>query len=89
MTYIKEIKPEQSESKVIKDLIDHIVFDEKLDNQYDFLERASIFAQELPRSIREEFYHFKRYDKYTAIHVKDNPVLLNGVQPTPRKLIEL
>ncbi|ERT11094.1 TauD/TfdA family dioxygenase [Photorhabdus temperata] len=89
MTYVKDIKPSQSENKVIKDLIDHIVFDEKLDHQYDFLEKAPIFAQELPRSIREEFYNFKRYEKYAAIHVKDNPVLLNGVQPTPTRLIEL
>ncbi|MBS9443275.1 TauD/TfdA family dioxygenase [Photorhabdus heterorhabditis] len=89
MTHIKEINPGQSENKVIKDLIDHIVFDEKLDNQYDFLEKSPIFAQELPRNIREEFYHFKRHEKYAAICVKDNPVLLNGVQPTPSKLIEL
>ncbi|MBD2820070.1 TauD/TfdA family dioxygenase [Xenorhabdus sp. 42] len=89
MTHVKEIKPSLNESKAIKALIDHILFDEKLDNQYRFLEKSSIFAQELPRSIREEFYRFKRDEEYAAIHVKDNLVLINGPGPTPNRLIEL
>lgn len=88
MTIVKKITPTKSESESIRELLDYIIFERKLTNQYEFLEEAPIFAHELPRSIREEFYKFKRHESYAALHVANNPVL-DKVDPTPSKLIEL
>lgn len=88
MTIVKTISPNKEESIQIKQLLDHIINDCKLTDQYQFLEQAPIFSHELPRSLREELYKFKRHESYAALHISNNPVL-SQAQPTPTKLIEL
>ncbi|WP_436863554.1 hypothetical protein [Acinetobacter haemolyticus] len=88
MTIVKKIVPNQQENNQIRQLLDYIIHDCKLVDQYDFLEKAPVFSHELPRSIREELYKFKRHESYAALHISKNPVL-KEVEPTPSKLIEL
>lgn len=77
------------EIQQIRGLLDEIIQEPGMTNQYSFMEKAALYAQELPRRIREEFYNFKRSEDAAAILVSGNPVLTNGVGPTPSRYIEL
>lgn len=77
------------EIQQIRGLLDEIIQEPGMTNQYSFMEKAALYAQELPRRIREEFYNFKRSEDAAAIWVSGNPVLTNGVGPTPSRYIEL
>lgn len=77
------------EKHQIRGLLDEIIQNPTMTNQYSFMEKATLYAQELPRRIREEFYNFKRNEDAAAILVSGNPVLTNGAGPTPSRYIEL
>lgn len=73
----------------VRKLLDEIVLDDKMFDQYYFLEQAGLFAQELPRRIREVFYRFKRTEREVALHVAGSPVLMHGIDPTPTRYVEM
>lgn len=86
--YIR-LQPTVAEKWDIRQLLDELVADPRLRRQDEFLERAHVVAQELPRRIREAFYRFKRKEDEPVLLVTDNPVLLDGVEPTPEGHPEL
>lgn len=88
-TQITRLCLDPEEAKSISALLREIEADERNLDQYLFLERASVFAQELPRRIRETFYRFKREERSAALHVVGNPVLVAGAGPTPNRHVEI
>lgn len=87
-TVVKKLIPSDQEKKQIRCLLDKIIEEPGMENQYLFMDKAVLYAQELPRRIREEFYQFKRSEESAVLLVSENPVLLNGAGPTPSKHIE-
>ncbi|MFJ4352972.1 TauD/TfdA family dioxygenase [Pseudomonas sp. NPDC089428] len=88
-TTIRHITPTLHEKQQIRGLLDEIIREPDMTNQYSFMEKAALYAQELPRSIRQVFYDFKRREDYSALLVSNNPVLGDGAGPTPCRYIEL
>ncbi len=78
-----------TEAASIRSLLDAIKADRRNLNQYHFLDQATLFAQELPRRLRETFYRFKREEGAPILLVRNNPVLAQGPGPTPSRHIEL
>ncbi|OIQ94965.1 enduracididine beta-hydroxylase [mine drainage metagenome] len=83
------LQPTASEKKDIRALLNEIMVDPHLCRQDEFLEHAHVIAQELPRRIRQAFYGFKRKEDEPILLVTDNPVLLDGAEPTPEGHPEL
>ncbi|WP_166362294.1 TauD/TfdA family dioxygenase [Pseudomonas akapageensis] len=88
-TVVKKLVPSAQEKQQIRSLLDEIMKEPGMGNQYLFMEKAALYAQELPRRIREEFYQFKRREESAVLLVSENPVLLNGAGPSPSKHIEI
>ncbi|MGN8275390.1 TauD/TfdA family dioxygenase [Pseudomonas sp. SMN5] len=88
-TKIQKIILEAQEKIQIRSLLDEIIKDPALTNQYNFMEKATLYAHELPRRVREEFYDFKRSEVAAALLVSGNPVLAEGAGPSPSRYIEL
>ena len=87
-TVAKRIALTTHEKQQIRGLLNEIIKQPEMTNQYRFMEKAVLYAQELPRSIREEFYNFKRTEAYSALLVSNNPVLTDGAGPTPSSHME-
>jgi hypothetical protein len=49
----------------------------------NFLNRAAVFAQQLPIRIREILYEFKLREKWPVLLITNSPVLVQDVGPTP------
>ncbi len=88
-TVVKRLIPTILEKQEIRGLLDEIIKAPEMTNQYSFMEKAVLYAQELPRRIREEFYDFKRREEFSALLISSNPVLADGAGPTPSRHIEL
>lgn len=88
-TIAKKLILTNQEQQQIRGLLDEIIQVPTMTNQYTFMEKAALYAQELPRRIREEFYDFKRNEEAAALLVSGNPVLGNGAGPSPSRYIEL
>lgn len=88
-TTVRQLIPSHHEKRHIRGLLDEILREPGMTNQYCFMEKAVVYAQELPRRIREEFYNFKRREEYSALLITNNPVLSDGAGPTPSRHIEL
>jgi L-asparagine oxygenase len=88
-TKVKRLILDEQEKIKVRILLDEIVQDHSMTNQYVFMEKAVLFAQELPRRVREEFYAFKRNEEAAALLVSGNPVLTGGAGPSPSRYIEL
>jgi len=88
-TTVKRLILTNNEKQQIRGLLDEIIKEPEMTNQYSFMEKAVLYAQELPRSIRKEFYDFKRREEFSALLVSSNPVLADGAGPTPSRHIEL
>lgn len=89
VTEVKRVVLTRHEKQRVRDLLDEIIKVPEMKNQYRFIEKAVVYAQELPRSIRERFYEFKRKENFAALLVSNNPVLAGGAGPTPSRHIEL
>lgn len=83
------LHPTEAEKRDIRALLDDLISDVRMFRQEELLEHAPVAAQELPRRIREAFHHFKRTEDEPILLVTDNPVLLNGAEPTPEHYPEL
>jgi hypothetical protein len=59
-TLVKKIILTNQEQQQIRGLLDEIIQVPTMTIQYNFIEKAALYAQELPRRIRQEFYDFKR-----------------------------
>jgi L-asparagine oxygenase len=70
--------------KAVRDLLVEIRCDPKNLEESSFLERAALFAQELPVRIREAFYEFKLRESSTVLLITNNPVSPEDVGPTPQ-----
>jgi hypothetical protein len=88
-TIVKKLILTNQQKQQIRGLLDEIIQDPRMSNQYRFMEKAAVYAQELPRRIREEFYGFKRSEEVSALLVSGNPVLGKGAGPSPSRHIEL
>jgi hypothetical protein len=87
-TTVLNLEVTPSERVQIRSLLDDIMADRSMLNQYKYLEHAHVFAQELPRRIRETFYRFKRDEADPILLVTNNPTLLDGAGPTPTRYVE-
>lgn len=87
-TPIKTIVPTNKEKREIRALLDEITQNPSMEDQFYFLDKATIYAQELPRRIREELYLFKRREDTAVLLISENPVLKNGAGPSPSHHIE-
>ncbi|VVN90734.1 hypothetical protein [Pseudomonas fluorescens] len=88
-TVVKKLILTNQQNQQIRSLLDEIIQDPEMTNQYCFMEKAALYAQELPRKIREEFYGFKRSEEVSALLVSGSPVLDKGAGPSPSRHIEL
>lgn len=82
-TAVTQIELMPEEASQIRSLLAEIRSDQRLLNQHCFLEEATVFAQEMPKRIRQAFYRFKREEQAPVLLVRDNPVLAEGPGPTP------
>lgn len=89
VTEVKKLVLTHSEKLKIRGLLDEIIKEPGMTNQYSFMEKAVLYAQELPRRIRQVFYDFKRKENFAALLVSGNPVLAHGAGSTPKGYIEL
>ncbi|HEF4763044.1 TPA: TauD/TfdA family dioxygenase [Pseudomonas putida] len=88
-TIIKKLIISEKECQQVRGLLDEIIEIPAMKNQYAFMEKAALYAQELPRRIRQEFYDFKRSEEAAALLVSGSPVLGSGAGPSPSRYIEL
>lgn len=88
-TITKKLTLTNQEQQQIRGLLDEIIQVPTMKNQYAFMDKAAVYAQELPRRVRQEFYDFKRYEEAAALLVSGNPVLGDGAGPSPSRYIEL
>jgi hypothetical protein len=88
-TIVKKITLTDQEMQQVRGLLDEIMQVTQMTDQYKFMESAVLYAQELPRRIRQEFYDFKREEEISALFVSGNPVLCEGAGPSPSRFIEL
>jgi len=89
VTSVKRILLSRAEHVQVRSLLDEILREPEMSNQYSFMEKAALYAHELPRGIREAFYDFKRNEEDSALLVVGNPVLAGGPGPTPSRYVEL
>ena len=89
VTSVKRILLSRAEHVQVRSLLDEILHEPEMSNQYSFMEKAALYAHELPRGIREAFYDFKRKEEDSALLVVGNPVLAGGPGPTPSRYVEL
>lgn len=89
VTTVERLSPTTQESLHIRGLLNEIMNNDALRLQESFLENSIIYAQELPRRIREIFYQFKHNESSSVLLVTKNPVLLDGPGPTPNRHIEM
>ncbi len=88
-TLVKKIIITNQEKQQIRGLLDEIIQVPTMTSQYNFIEKAALYAQELPRRIRQKFYDFKRNEELAALLISGSPVLLDGAGPSPSRYIEL
>jgi hypothetical protein len=84
------LRLELSEGEAVETgkLLDELVLDAELTDQGVFLDRAVVFAHELPRRVRETFHSFKRHEVAAVLHVVGSPVELDELEPTPTSYVE-
>ncbi len=87
-TTVLHLEVTDPEAARIRALLAEITADRALLDQHAFLEHAHLFAQELPRRIRQTFYRFKREEAAPILHVTNNPTLAGGPGPTPAGYVE-
>jgi L-asparagine oxygenase len=82
-TEILRLEITENEARSIRGLLDEMLADDRMRDQYFLLEQVHVLAQDLPRRVRETFYRFRRQQAEAVLHVVGSPVLLDGVPPTP------
>lgn len=87
-TRVQRLGLSAAEAGEVRGLLDEIMADESLLDQFRFVERAGLLAQRLPARLREAFYRFKRAEAAAALHVTGSPVLPGGAAPTPARYVE-
>lgn len=55
-TVIRKLILTDEERRQVRGLLDEVIQVPSMINQYALMEKAAIYAQELPRRIRQEFY---------------------------------
>jgi L-asparagine oxygenase len=88
-TDILRLELTAAEAGETRALLDRIMADPRMRDQYCFVEQAHLLAHELPRRAREFFYRFKRQEAEPVLHVTGNPVLADGPGDTPSRYVEL
>jgi hypothetical protein len=68
---------------VVRDMLLEIARQQENLEEATFLDRAALFAQELPRGIREVFYEFKSREPWPLLLITNNPVFAYDIGPTP------
>lgn len=79
---VHEILLQPEEIDHIERLIEELIGDRPLPDDA-FFDRAALMGQELPNRIRQELYHFKRYQPYPGIIITGFPVNDEQIGPTP------
>lgn len=87
-TEILRLEITENESRSIRGLLDEILADRRMRDQFFLLEQSHVLAQDLPRRVRETFYRFRRQEAEAVLHVVGSPVLVDGVPPTPGGYLE-
>jgi len=88
-TVVKTLTLVEQEQRHIRGLLAEILGEPGMTDQYLFMDQAALYAQELPRRVREAFYSFKRREEAAVLLVRGNPVLEQGAGPSPARHIEL
>ncbi|GHH71736.1 hypothetical protein GCM10018793_07610 [Streptomyces sulfonofaciens] len=88
-TEVLRLELTSEEAAKTRELLEEILADPRMTDQFFFLEKAAVLAHELPRRVRETLYDFKRHEAESVLHVVGSPVLLNGAEPTPTRHIEI
>ncbi|MQS34268.1 TauD/TfdA family dioxygenase [Streptomyces katsurahamanus] len=87
-TSVLRLELTDSEAQQIRKVLDEVLLDARMTDQYYFLEQAQVLAHELPRRVREVFYGFKRNERDTTLHVVGSPLPLDDLAPTPTRYVE-
>lgn len=82
---IKYLNLNKTEVSDIDKLLSEILKKRKTVNLNVFLNQAAIFANDLPKRIRESFYNFKIYQSAEIVIVHGFPIDDNLIGPTPLK----
>lgn len=86
---IHEILLSEKEISQVNLLVNEIMSEPINEEEFNFLSRALIYSQELPRRVRELFYDFKLNENYLGLLVKNGNLLLGKeIPPTPQDYIE-
>jgi L-asparagine oxygenase len=80
---VNQYRLDEAERKAVRSLLVDLACDQDNLEETSFLNRAALFAQELPRSIRELFYEFKLRENACILLVTNNPIEAHDVGPTP------
>lgn len=80
---LNQFRLEDEDRRAVRDLVVEIARHQENLEETAFLDRAALFAQELPIRIREVFYEFKLRETSAVLLITNNPILAQDVGPTP------
>jgi L-asparagine oxygenase len=80
---LNQFRLEDEQRKGVRNLLVEIAGHKENLEENTFLDRAALFAQELPLRVREVFYEFKLRESSAVLLLTNNPVLAQDVGPTP------
>jgi L-asparagine oxygenase len=80
---LSQIQLSGKDRNAVRALLLEIGRDPRNCEENTFLERATLFAQDLPVGIRKAFYEFKLRESAVGLLITNNPVLPEDVCPTP------
>ncbi|MBC7906885.1 MAG: TauD/TfdA family dioxygenase [Rhodospirillaceae bacterium] len=80
---IQEVSLSETERRAVSELLDEITSHAELHEENCFLDNAPLISHDLPRSIRQQFHNFKRFESSIALKISNNPVSASDIGPTP------
>ncbi|WP_299207388.1 TauD/TfdA family dioxygenase [uncultured Dokdonia sp.] len=78
----------EEEKSAIENLALVISDNPKMLDEFSFLSNSHLYAQELPRRVRELFYQFKNQESHLAILIENAPLFKKDFPKTPTKYRE-
>jgi L-asparagine oxygenase len=73
----------EAEKAEVRELLLEITSDDRNLDEHIFLDQALLFAQELPRGLRQILHRFKLHEPVPCLLITNNPILSSDIGPTP------
>ena len=81
---LRQFRLTDSDRLEVRDLLIEVYSDPNNREENSFLQRAALYAHELPIRIREALYEFKLRESSAGLLITNNPVSPEDVGPTPK-----